>query len=115
MKNIRIAFVIATLLAAGAASAQVNLPNPQGPGNSMESAVRVIATSDFMVERFIKRWLRTHYPNWDADPHEYMEFGDERYAIVFIRSSENPSRRVYFRVQGRPGEDGDDRDPFPPL
>jgi hypothetical protein len=115
MKNIRIALVTATLLAIGTAVAQVNLPNPQGPGNSMESAVRVIATNDFMVDRFIKRWLRTHYPNWRADPHEYMEFGDERYAVVFISSAENPSRRVYFRVQSRPGEDVDDRNPFPPL
>jgi hypothetical protein len=116
MKNVRIAFVTATLLAAAAVVAQVNMPSPQAPGNSMESAVRVIAASDFMVERFIKRWLRTHYPNWDADPHEYMEFGDERYAVVFIRSSENPSRRVYFRVQSRPGEDVDDRNiPFPSL
>ena len=115
MKYIRSALVTATLLVAGAAIAQINMPNPQAPGNSMESAVRVIATNEFMIERFIKRWLRTHYPNWDADPHEYMEFGDERYAVVFIRSSENPSRRVYFRIQSRPGEDVDDRDPFPPL
>jgi hypothetical protein len=115
MNYIRSALVTATLLVAGAAIAQINMPNPQAPGNSMESAVRVIATNEFMIERFIKRWLRTHYPNWDADPHEYMEFGDERYAVVFIRSSENPSRRVYFRIQSRPGEDVDDRDPFPPL
>jgi hypothetical protein len=114
MKNFRIALVTATLLAAGAASAQVNMPNPQAPGNSMDSAVRVIATNDFMVDRFIKRWLRTHYPNWDADPHEYMEFGQERYAVVYIRSSEHPSRRVYFRVQGRPGEETE-TDPFPQL
>jgi hypothetical protein len=115
MKNIRIVFATAALLAAGAVVAQINMPSPQAPGNSMESAVRVIATNDFMVERFIKRWLRTHYPNWHADPHEYMEFGDERYAVVYISSSENPSRRVYFRVQSRPGEEVDDRNPFPPL
>jgi hypothetical protein len=115
MKYIRIALVTATLLATGTAIAQVNIPNPHAPGNSMESAVRVIASNELMIDRFIKRWLRTHYPNWDADPHEYMEFGDERYAVVFIRSSENPSRRVYFRVQSRPGQDVDDRDPFPPL
>jgi hypothetical protein len=114
MKYIRNALVTATLLAAGTAVAQVNIPNPQTPGNSMESAVRVIATNDFMVDRFIKRWLRTHYPNWQADPHEYMEFGDERYAVVYISSSGNPSRRVYFRVKSRPGDEMD-TDPFPPL
>jgi hypothetical protein len=115
MKANRTALIAATLLVAGAAVAQVNIPNPNAPGNSMDSAVRVIATNDFMVDRFIKRWLRTHYPNWRADPHEYMEFGDERYAVVYITSPENPSRRVYFRVQSRPGENGDDRNTFPPL
>jgi len=115
MKTIHTVLVAATLLVAGAAVAQVNIPNPNAPGNSMDSAVRVIATNDFMVDRFIKRWLRTHYPNWRADPHEYMEFGDERYAVVYITSSENPGRRVYFRVQSRPGEDVDDRNTFPPL
>ena len=114
MKSIRTVLVAAALFAA-AAGAQVNIPNPNAPGNSMESAVRVIATNDFMVDRFIKRWLRTHYPDWHADPHEYMEFGDERYAVVYITSSENPGRRVYFRVQSRPGEDVDDRNPFPSL
>jgi hypothetical protein len=115
MNHFRTALFTATLLVAGTAGAQVNIPNPQTPGNSMESAVRVIATNDFMVDRFIKRWLRTHYPNWHADPHEYMEFGDERYAVVYITSSENPGRRVYFRVKSRPGEDGDEGDPFPRL
>ena len=114
MKVIRHALAAATLLVAGIANAQINMPNPQAPGNSMDSAVRVIATNDFMVERFIKRWLRTHYPNWQADPHEYMEFGQERYAVVYIRSADNPSRRVYFRVKSRPGDDMDE-DPFPPL
>jgi hypothetical protein len=114
MKSLPLALVTATLLVAGAAVAQVNMPNPQAPGNSMDSAVRVMASSDIMVDRFIKRWLRTHYPNWDADPHEYMQFGQERYAVVYIRSSENPSRRIYFRVQSRPGDEMD-ADPFPPL
>ena len=115
MKTIRTVLAAATLLVAGAAVAQVNIPNPNAPGGSMESAVRVIASNDLMVDRFIKRWLRTHYPNWRADPHEYMEFGDERYAIVYISSPDHPSRRVYFRVKNRPGEDVDDRDPFPSL
>jgi hypothetical protein len=114
MKNIRYALVFGSLLVGGIAAAQVNMPNPQAPGGSMDSAVRVIATNDFMVDRFIKRWLRTHYPNWHADPHEYMEFGQERYAVVYITSSDNPGRRVYFRVKSRPGEDMDD-DPFPRL
>jgi hypothetical protein len=51
-----------------------------------------------MIDRFINRWIRTHYPGWDADPHEFTEMGDERFAIVHISHPDNPSRRVYFRV-----------------
>jgi hypothetical protein len=112
MKIFRHALVITALLVTGAAIAQVNIPNPQQAGNSMESAVRVIATNDFMVDRFIKRWIRTHYPNWNAEPHEYMQFADERYAVVYITSPESPGRRIYFRVQSRPGDDIES-DPFP--
>ncbi len=110
MKTIRSTFILVMLLgAAGLASAQVNMPNPQLPGGSMETAVRLIASNDLMVDRQIKRWLRTHYPDWDADPHEYMQFGDERYAVVYIRSSNSPGRRVYFRVKSSMAENDDDR------
>lgn len=113
MKAILKTFVLGTLLgAAGSVHAQVNLPNPQEPGASLDSAVRIIAANDMMVERHIKRWLRTHYPDWDADPHEYMMFGDERYAVVYITSKNHPGRRVYFRVKSNTSENDND-DPFP--
>lgn len=104
----------ATILlgAAAAAVAQVNLPNPQAPGLSPDSAVRLLSTSDIMVDRQIKRWLRQHYPGWTADPHEFMEIGYERYAVVYISSADQPGRRVYFRVQKTPLED-DNEHPFP--
>lgn len=103
-----------TLLGLGPiAGAQVNLPNPAEPGATLNNPVRVVATSDMMVDRFIKRWLRTHYPGWDADPHEYMEMGTERYAVVYITSANNPGRRVYFRVQQSQNEDASAG--FPPL
>ena len=93
------------------AVAQVNLPNPQSPGMSPDSAVELLATSDLMVDRYIKRWLHMHYPGWSADPHEFMEIGMERYAVVYITSPEAPGRRVYFRVKKNPMED--DSSPFP--
>jgi hypothetical protein len=77
----------------------------------MMNAVRLVATNDLMVDRFIKRWLRTHYPGWDAEPHEFQEMGPERYAVVYITSPNNPGRRVYFRVQKNQMED--DGSPFP--
>ena len=99
-------FVAITLLGfASIAGAQVNIPNPSAPGNSPDSAVRLVATSDLMVDRFIARWLRTHYPGWSADPHEFMEIGFERYAVVYISSPDNPGRRIYFRVMKNQNED----------
>ncbi len=65
---------------------------------SPDSAVRIVATSELMVDRSIKRWLRQHYPGWDAEPHEITEIGMDRYAVVYISSPNNPSRRVYFRI-----------------
>ncbi|HEY6123914.1 MAG TPA: hypothetical protein VIV63_04625 [Steroidobacteraceae bacterium] len=105
MKTLERLFVIALLGFAPLAVAQINMPNPNQPGASMESAVRVVVTSDLMVDRFIERWLRTHYPGWDADPHEFMEVGPERFAVVYITSPNNPGRRVYFRVQKHQNED----------
>jgi hypothetical protein len=107
-------FAAITLLGLTAVSgAQINMPNPGAPGGSYESAVRILATSDIMVDRFIKRWLRTHYPGWDAEPHEFMELGNERYAVVYITSPDNPSRRVYFRVARSQREQNEDGGAFP--
>jgi hypothetical protein len=106
MKTFRTALIACALLAAaGIAGAQVNIPDPGAPGNSPESAVRILATSELMVDRFIQRWLRAHYPNWHHEPHEMMDIGMERYAVVFISSPDNPGRRIYFRVQSRMNED----------
>jgi hypothetical protein len=87
-----------TLLGVGIVQAQIDMPNPSVPGGSFDTAVRMVATSDLMIDRFITRWLRTHYPGWDADPHEFQDLGDERYAVVYISHKDHPSRRVYFRV-----------------
>lgn len=110
--------ILVTLLGAasfagGIASAQVNMPPPGLPGSSPDYAVRVVAANDLMVDRFVQRWIRTHYPGWDADPIEYREIGVERYAVVYITSSNNPGRRVYFRVQSRFNDPNDDDAPFP--
>ena len=87
-----------TLLGLGFAHAQIDMPNPSQPGGSFETAVRIVATNELMIDRFISRWLRTHYPGWDADPHQFQDLGDERYAVVYISHKDHPSRRVYFRV-----------------
>lgn len=102
------------LLGAGPASAQINLPNPQMPGGSFESAVRLVVTSDLMVERQISRWLRTHYNGWDADPHEFQAIGDERYAVVYLTHKDHPPRRVYFRLL-KSHADPDSQSPEFPL
>jgi len=115
MKTIRHAFVVFTLLGAGAAAqAQVNIPNPQAPGNSPDSAVRIMATNELLADRQIQRWIRSHYPNWDADPTEYQDIGMERYAVVYISSSNAPGRRIYFRIITS-GNDPDRDSPFPGM
>ena len=91
-------FVALTLLGIGIASAQIDMPNPTAPGGSFDSAVRIVATNDMMIDRFIARWLRTHYPGWDSEPHEFQEMADERYAVVYITHHDHPGRRVYFRI-----------------
>jgi|SRR4051812_48729302 len=93
------------------AVAQVNLPTPGSPGMSPDSAVELLAPNDIMVDRYIKRWLQMHYPGWSADPHQFMQIGAERYAVVYITSANAPGRRVYFRVKKNPMED--DSSPFP--
>ena len=105
MNTLKSLVAIILLGLAPGAFAQVNIPNPQAPGNSPDSAVRLVATSDLMVDRFINRWIRTHYPGWNADPHEYTDIGFERYAVVYITSPNNPGRRVYFRVMKHQNED----------
>jgi hypothetical protein len=113
MKLIRTAIIAGTLLGAGVAHAQVNMPDPGLPGSSPANAVRVVAPSEIMADRYINRWIRTHYPGWNADPIEFTEIGFERYAVVRITSANNPSRRVYFRIQGRQNDPTDDGAPFP--
>lgn len=111
MKTFRNALILCTLLgAAGAASAQIHMPDPSAPGASPETAVRIVGTSEVMVDRFIRRWLRTHYPNWDAEPHEMTDIGMQRYAVVYISppSGTNASaHRVYFRLAKAMHDDDD--------
>ena len=96
MNKLGTLLVITLLGAAMPAFSQVNIP--RGPGLSPDTAVRLVVTSDLMVDRAISRWLRQHYPGWDADPHELTEIGMERYAVVHISTANNPSRRIYFRL-----------------
>jgi hypothetical protein len=105
MNALRILAAVTLLGAASLAPGQVNLPNPQQPGMSPESAVRLVIPNEIMVDRYITRWLRQHYPGWSADPHEFMDIGFERYAVVYITSPNNPGRRVYFRVMKHQNED----------
>jgi hypothetical protein len=112
MKNIRRLAAITLLGLAAAAGAQVNMPNPTLPGASFNTAVRIVATNELMVDRFINRWIRTHYPGWDADPLEFQDIGSDRFAVVYITHPDNPSRRVYFRVVQNYNDDHDDS-PFP--
>jgi hypothetical protein len=115
MKSIRRLAAVMLLGLATIAGAQINMPDPNAPGASMTTAVRIVASSDLMIDRFINRWLRKHYPGWQADPHELQQFGDERYAVVYITHPENPARRVYFRVvasHADPNDDGATSFPF---
>ena len=105
MKSIECLVAITLLGFAPIAGAQINIPDPTAPGASPESAVRLLVGSDVMLDRQIGRWLRTHYPGWDAEPHEFMEIGMERYAVVHITSANNPARRVFFRVMRHQNED----------
>lgn len=102
-----------TLLGMGVAFAQIDMPNPGAPGGSFDTAVRIVATSDLMIDRFIARWLRTHYPGWDADPHEFQELGEERYAVVYIQHKDHPGRRVYFRVLSSQADPDNQSSTFP--
>ena len=100
--------VAATLLgAASLAVAQVDIPDPSIPGGSMNTAVRIVATNDLMIDRFINRWIRTHYPGWDADPYQIQELGPDRYAVVYITAPGKTARRVYFKVNKSIRDDDD--------
>ena len=113
MKILNSLVAITLLGAASVAGAQINIPNPQLPGGSFESAVRLVVTNEMMLDHQIKRWIHAHYPGWDADPHEFQNLGDERYAIVYITSHNNPGRRVYFRVQKSQAESNNEPGSFP--
>jgi aspartate/methionine/tyrosine aminotransferase len=113
MKILNCLVAITLLGAASVAGAQINIPNPQLPGGSFESAVRLVVTNELMLDRQIKRWIHTHYPGWDADPHEFQDLGEERYAIVYITSPNNPGRRVYFRVQRSQADGNNEPGSFP--
>jgi len=114
--NIFKSFLAVSLLgAASIAGAQVNIPDPSLPGGSMNTAVRIVGVNEIMIDRYIKRWLRTHYPGWDAEPYDIQELGTERYAIVYITSANNPGRRVYFKINKSQNDDDDNNGGFPPL
>ena len=93
------------------AAAQVKMPSPNDPGGSPETAIRLVSPNEIMIDRMITRWLRAHYPGWDAEPHQMMNIGPERYAVVYITSANNPGRRVYFRILS--SQSDPDNDPFP--
>ncbi len=82
---------------------------------SIQTAIRLDATSDLMVDRAIKRWVHSHYPGWDTEPHEFMNIGPDRYAVVFITNTNNPSRRLYFRISNGTMEDEDGAMSMPHL
>ena len=107
-----VSLLAVTLLGvASIAGAQMKMPHPAEPCMSMESAVRLLATSDLMIDRSIDRWLRRHYPGWDAQPHQFRYFGDERYAVVNISTQNQPDRKIYFRIMQHQKEEDD----LPPL
>jgi hypothetical protein len=105
MKSLRNTLALCGLLGiAGMTIAQVKMPDPTIPGGSPATAVRLVAPSELMIDRQIRRWLRTHYPGWSADHHEIQEMGVERYAVVRITADNQPMRRVYFRLISSPSD-----------
>lgn len=107
MKLLPKLFAAMLLGAASLAVAQVDIPDPSVPGGSMNTAVRIVAANDLMIDRFINRWIRTHYPGWDADPYEMQEFGPDRYAVVYIQATGKTGRRVYFKINKNMRDDDD--------
>ena len=98
MKTLKNTLILCMLLGASGAFAQINMPDPTLPGSSMNNPVRIVATSELMIDRHIRRWLRQHYPGWDAEAFEMQDMGHERFAVVRISATNQQSRRVYFRV-----------------
>jgi hypothetical protein len=113
MKVLSSLIAVTFLGACSIASAQVKMPDPNAPGGSLYSAIRIVAPNDLMIDRMITRWVRTHYPGWDADPYEIQEMGPDRYAVVYIRAANQPGRRLYFRVQKN--QNDQDNSPFPGM
>ncbi len=116
MRTLKHTLILCTLLgAARLAFAQIDMPDPTLPGGSPNTAVRIVAVSETMIDRHIQRWLRTHYPGWNAEPYDIQEMGPERYAVVHISAENKSSRRIYFRLianQNDPDARGDSAFPF---
>ena len=106
MKTFASLVAVTLLGVCSVAEAQINLPDPSSPGMTPDNAVRIVG-SELMVDRFISRWLHTHYPGWSAEPHQFTEIGFARYAVVYISAPNNPSRRIYFRLARSQNEDDD--------
>jgi hypothetical protein len=109
-----VSLLAASLLVAPAAFAQISLPNPQVPGSSPNNPIRLVSTSDLMLDRAVRRWLNQHYPGWTADALEIREIGFERFAVVNISAPNQEDRRVYFKLATRQTDD-DPHEGFPPL
>jgi hypothetical protein len=112
----KIASLLAASLwvAASAAFAQINLPNPQLPGSTPHNPVRLVSTSDLMVDSAVRRWLNQHYPGWTADALEFREIGFARFAVVNISAPNQADRQVYFKLATQQNDD-DAQDGFPRL
>jgi hypothetical protein len=98
MKILNSLVAITLLGAASVAGAQINIPNPQLPGGSFESACtpRGHQRND---ARPPDQTVVTHaLPRLGRDPHEFQDLGEERYAIVYITSPTTPAARVFPRA-----------------
>lgn len=108
MKTIKSGLILCTLLGAMHVHAQVNLPTPGQPGSTPNNAVKIISTSELMVDRDIERWLRRNCKGCSWTRPEYQEIGDTRYAVVDVTSQNDQQRRMYFRISSRQIDQGDD-------
>src|SRR5688572_23441213 len=107
-RAIAIATAISASLFATLATAQINLPPPGQPGSSPDTAIRINAVSDIQADTMIRRWLRNNYPGWSHSSKQLLDMGDRVYAVVTVTSSGQSSRRVYFYISSRMGQDPDD-------
>ncbi len=108
MKYPVLVVLLLVLFGATSAPAQINMPPPGSPGSSPDTAIRLNATSELMVDSMIRRWMRANYRGWSYSSPEMMEVGDRRYAVVTASSAGQGSRRVYFYVTSRVGADPDE-------